>query len=901
MANPGRHRYSGRRSPNLYDPARASLPITGLSQSSYGDEIYVQPTSRQEHHSSGAVPTTTTTIYAVCPVTRTASVRDGSRARRSSTLDSTAKRPIIVTTKHVPASQSSSARAGSPTRETYRSSDDGQYYTQPASSIHRSRSTTRAPFSPALDDTEYQRLKERTGDDRLLGTRSTDLYRGSPGTLYPKPESVQYSNDGYEYTKPSDLARYDLDHDKGHHRSRQHSIDRYYRPVINVLYDQSERRSRGPPPTTWGLDRIDQRAMPPTYYDGPAVRMPAAAASTALDVARRTEQLDTPAAGRRATSRTRPVSLVQDGPVRPSHHDEYYRSRDDDPPPPRDPRDRDQYPDDSTAARGTGLRVEHSQVGDRRRSSARSENRYRDERRDRRERAGATNYTTNKRDYEERDPRKRLDDDTEHMHGKETDDRDYRPSRDTRADDGESLAAERRRAIRKDEGLPSREKIDREGDSRKDKLREKLAAGLSLAAGAIGIGNTSRDKEKNDLEDKEDRISSRRRKDDEGDRKRSSDDRWPSRRDAGYPKDSERTRKEPSSDADADVRPTKLSATAESKLPGERVESRADDRLIERAGDLSRDRSVSADESKAGPRRRAHGPPGFDPNDTTGLLALKAEIAASEETEKAKAKASQDPAIKESSSERRSPNRDEQYEADAATSTSSSRGKDESRGRELVPRTSDDKQVRLVSPPRDRDDRKPIKGILKQPTSQFPEEPNPVREGVAPHKDDKTKNNVPPGARWTKINRKKINPEALTMYKERFEVRDDFVIVLRVLSKEEIQVYAELTAMLRGRLRWLLAHSFLASFSWKDEDKTDHPTEKRRQDFERGQWNGDDERDHKARRRDSQYQQHREQDDDDDYDDAPPRQQEYHGRGQHRSHRSRELSDGDGPLPVGLD
>ncbi|KAK2075281.1 hypothetical protein P8C59_009420 [Phyllachora maydis] len=221
--------------------------------------------------------------------------------------------------------------------------------------------------------------------------------------------------------------------------------------------------------------------------------------------------------------------------------------------------------------------------------------------------------------------------------------------------------------------------------------------------------------------------------------------------------------------------------------------------------------------------------------------------AASEETEKAKAKASQDPAIKESSSERRSPNRDEQYEADAATSTSSSRGKDESRGRELVPRTSDDKQVRLVSPPRDRDDRKPIKGILKQPTSQFPEEPNPVREGVAPHKDDKTKNNVPPGARWTKINRKKINPEALTMYKERFEVRDDFVIVLRVLSKEEIQVYAELTAMLR---------------------------EKRRQDFERGQWNGDDERDHKARRRDSQYQQHREQDDDDDYDDAPPRQQD---------------------------
>lgn len=76
-----------------------------------------------------------------------------------------------------------------------------------------------------------------------------------------------------------------------------------------------------------------------------------------------------------------------------------------------------------------------------------------------------------------------------------------------------------------------------------------------------------------------------------------------------------------------------------------------------------------------------------------------------------------------------------------------------------------------------------------------------MREGVAPHKDDKKLKEVPVGARWTKINRKVVNPEALTIGKERFEVRDDFIIVLRVLNKEEIQAYANATTVLRGGLQ----------------------------------------------------------------------------------------------------
>lgn len=89
------------------------------------------------------------------------------------------------------------------------------------------------------------------------------------------------------------------------------------------------------------------------------------------------------------------------------------------------------------------------------------------------------------------------------------------------------------------------------------------------------------------------------------------------------------------------------------------------------------------------------------------------------------------------------------------------------------------------------------KSILKPPRDKFPEEPNPVREGVAPLKDAHKKG-IPPGARWTKVDRRLVNPAALEAGHERFEERAEYVIVLRVLAKEEIQAYAVLTQELRG-------------------------------------------------------------------------------------------------------
>jgi hypothetical protein len=109
------------------------------------------------------------------------------------------------------------------------------------------------------------------------------------------------------------------------------------------------------------------------------------------------------------------------------------------------------------------------------------------------------------------------------------------------------------------------------------------------------------------------------------------------------------------------------------------------------------------------------------------------------------------------------------------------------------------RRVQLVEPPKEKEPESKPKGILKPPrATPFPEDPNPTREGVAPLKEA-GKKGIPPGARWTKINRQLVNPAALEASHERFEERDEYVIVLRVLTREEIEKFAAITAEIRGR------------------------------------------------------------------------------------------------------
>jgi hypothetical protein len=91
----------------------------------------------------------------------------------------------------------------------------------------------------------------------------------------------------------------------------------------------------------------------------------------------------------------------------------------------------------------------------------------------------------------------------------------------------------------------------------------------------------------------------------------------------------------------------------------------------------------------------------------------------------------------------------------------------------------------------------PIKGILREPRERFPEDPEPIREGALPLREKADHLGIPQEARWTKISRKLVNPAAL-QGRERFEATEGHVIVLRVLTPDEIDMYTERTRRIRG-------------------------------------------------------------------------------------------------------
>ena len=138
------------------------------------------------------------------------------------------------------------------------------------------------------------------------------------------------------------------------------------------------------------------------------------------------------------------------------------------------------------------------------------------------------------------------------------------------------------------------------------------------------------------------------------------------------------------------------------------------------------------------------------------------------------------------------------YEEDSWSESSFSSSSDSEEDRRSRP------PPRVVTPANEErsEPKPPPKGILRKPRDQFPEYPATMREGVAPHKDDKKKD-VPPNARWTKIDRRLVNPEALEQDGIRFNEFVDHVIVLKVMDREEIEKYTQKTAEIREKRRLL--------------------------------------------------------------------------------------------------
>ena len=896
-----RQRHSGRRSPTL-NPARASMPVS-LGYNNYGGDIHAIPTARYDasvprrgtDYRAPQSPTKTITTYNVTKdpngVSRSASARDSShhKHRRSSTVDPP-QRPIIVTTNHAKPQASSShassgTRTSSPPRDSYRGNDD-TYYAQPASSA-RSRSQHRHhghSQSASLDNDEFYRLRERVGGDERL--RALDPYRHPRGqALYPGSPltggtavTAAYEDEGFEYSTPGDLARYDIEHGRAH-RSQRESVDRsYHRPSVNIPSGETGRhdsRSRGPPPTSSGLDRYNRAAAAGTY-DRPSVTVPVAVPTPPVvpplplvEPPRRPALIEpvkpvqrSPSVGR--APRPRPISLYQDPSPRMSHPDDIYRSRDDERIH-KDRRDRaETFRDENVPSRGFGIRTDLLEPADRRPAEP------------------------DRRDYDDRRLRREIQD------------------REPRHFSEEELDHARNRDGRKPlEDALSRSRLEDDRDSknggRGDKSREKVASGLGIVAAAMGLGKTAKvdddrdgkdsSRRRWDIADSKEPVASRaaerhtprdssvpahrsppqgepvvvERREHRRDRADSKDssssgeldrDRG---RDRGREPNREHDYSRPARERDTDRERATSRARdrdrdkemdrdrdrerelerewereRERELERERERERnrrdADGKLVAVSGGDLRDESPHSDGSGAAPRRRRrNSTAAFDPTDTRDLTDLKTQLAAMDSKSESKDHAS-------SSKERKS-------EADTVVASGSEK-QSESRGRESS-QTHEDKQVRVVSPPREKKPEKPIKGILKQPRTQFPEDENPIREGVAPHKDDKTKKDVPLGARWTKVNRKMVNPEALTIGKERFEVRDDFVIVLRVLSKEEIQAYATATAQIREMRR----REARDTDDERDYDSRDSDDRRRRRDRDRDRDSETDRERERERRR----------------------------------------------------
>lgn len=753
-------------------PSMPPMPSSVGYSSLYAGDMHVMSPNTRHPTTTPRGYTTTTTANGVPTTTRTYAVtrdprlgptvgREQSRNRRS-TLDSTNRPPVIVTTTQADRQQGAHQSNHSPIRNPPRASD-GHLYAQPASSI-RSRSTAPSHGHRPHDTDDYARGRDRDRPDAALAARDAEAYRSSrPSVIYPSDPrhstaTVDLGDEGYQYTNAGELARYDLDHTMPARRSQRESLDRgYYRPNVSYNTDQrsfnvntsadlsrnySMNTSRpyegpassrgGPPPSTRGFDRIDRafestRDVPPT-----APVPPSPSTSRAVEV--------TPGVSEhRDIRRPRPVSLYQDTVPRSSHHDEYYRSREDERTM-REMRDREResertrdapyFRDESVTSRGFGIRT--APLID---------------------------------DYDDRRRRGRVDDVEEPP----------KRSNEELLPDPDAERERRRRSWLDDREQP-RERWEgrRASDEDRSRFRDKIVSGAGIAAAAMGLVPPAKDDDSRDSSDKEPRRRRSPTKDRDPQDEAIAGPSGSDERDryADRPKDRNHERDRAAARDEADRK--------EHRRPDD--DEKFDVEFIGSGSDSDGGKKAS---------RRNRAPAGFNPNDANDISNLREQLASMSVSEKEPASTEPAPAEMGPSPSQSPPIKDRRVPDDEE--------RDESRGREMALVRPDEKTVRVVSPPREKREEKPLKSILKQPSARFPEGGAYIREGVAPHKDDKKTREVPPGARWTKISRKVVNPEALEVGQERFEIRDNFVIVLRVLSREEIEAYAEATKVLRRK------------------------------------------------------------------------------------------------------
>lgn len=684
--------------------------------------------------------------------------------------------------------------------------------------------------------------RHRDSVDR--GYNLTSGGRSYHNSSKPPPRLTDLNDDGYSYTDPASMYR---DTEPAWRRPRAGSMDRS-RPTSMIL-DRSTRpsaREPGPPPSTRGFDKINN-AIPRPHGRAPSIER-------AREIPKYDPYPDT--APTRSSSTRQHAPAIHQEPRehrRDTYHDDYDR------------RDREvenkrhstggRFEDREVASRGFGIApAANPNVTHDHHALDRQPILYPQEAvRARPQEPTSQYYTTDRAIAQMPEPRVSRE-------------RDVAPPQ----DNYEKRPRERESSRQEPKGFVP--------------AAAGAAAGVAATLGAAGYMK-SRDKERereSERDSSAERERERRREHDERDRRdRALDERRddrrdrrpderreplppppppssatvgsapvyaPSREDDRKPRerrhqDDERersSRKPPSSEGSGDERPRhyverdserrKESAPKETALDPDEEYRRRVQQEAERSSRVTRDRDYSDSDREQdrrrrkderdrsrGPEDRSRGPP---------------------------------PNTKEPASSRYDERSSSIYDANLVQEPDSLEGA-------LVPTS---KSVQIVTPPKEAPPA--VKGILRKPTQKFPEDPEPIREGVAPHKDALKGKDIPVGARWTRIDRRLVNPEALEQAKERFEERMDCVIVLRVLTKQEIQKLADRTKKIRE--------------AREDDERHDRDDRDRRSHRSSRDDREDEDRDRDRERR-------RRYDDESDYDDLDREYQRERDRDRDRS------------------
>lgn len=623
-------------------------------------------------------------------------------------------------------------------RDSKRSSDT--YITQPARTSHKKiysvDDTSRSAQLVAERDV-VESPRHRDSGDRGYGVTSGG--RTYHSSSRAPPRLTDLGDDGYSYTDPASMYR---DTEPAWRRPRAGSLERSSRPT-SMIADRPLRtstRELGPPPSVRGFDKINNSV--PRHHTR----------SSSIDRAReipKYEPYPDSAPSRTSSTRHHAPAVHQEPRElrRDTYHDSYDR---------RDIENRrhnpvDHLPDPQVATRGFGIAPSSPALAHDHHVRSNPEPPY-----TRADDYGAPYHSSHRASAQVPDPR----------------------SSDSRVHRGRDSAPP-------PAAYDSYEKRPREREGSTGFVPAVAGAATGVAAG-IGAANYMKSREKdrderNSSEERErerERDRERRRVQDERDSRDKVDDRRERKYDERDDKrerrhgDDDRTkssRKAPSSEGSGDERPrhyvdrdAERRSEPHSKEPAVDPDEEYRRRVQQEAERSSRSTREQDDADRERRRRRDDREHSRSP----------------EERSRDSPPASARPDERSSSI----------YDANMVQEPESF---------DKLQADQPSKSVTIVSPPKEA--QPAVKGILRKPTEKFPEEPEPIREGVAPHKDALKGKDIPIGARWTRIDRRLVNPEALEEAKERFEERMDCVIVLRVLTKQEIQKLADRTKKIRER------------------------------------------------------------------------------------------------------